>query len=173
MSTLKLGYICYYVWLNQSKKLGGKQRGTHPMHGLIAVGQRLNETIILCETLFTWSILQEWPSKNMAQWSIIKNALTWRANKRNYIVCKKRPKLFWKSFKAKGDLTLPFTLQEALDYYTNFRPHDKVSITILFQTLSFYMFLPKGNMGHHERFSKSQGMRYSWATTWASKIGCK
>ena len=44
---------------------------------------------------------------------------------------------------------------------------------ILFQTLNLPLFLQKGRMGHYERFSESQGIRYSWAKTWVSTISYK
>ena len=35
-----------------------------------------------------------------------------------YLLLQNDPKLFWKGFEEKDDSTLPFTPQEAMDYYT-------------------------------------------------------
>ena len=44
---------------------------------------------------------------------------------------------------------------------------------ILSKHLISKSFCKHGTMGQYETFSKSQGMRYLWVKTWASKMGCK
>jgi hypothetical protein len=80
---------------------------------------------------------------------------------KDYLLLMSDPKLFWKSFEEKDESTLPITPQKAIDTTQKYTPCDKVSMIILSQTLNFQMFLHKGNMGHYERSSKPQGMRYS------------
>ena len=61
----------------------------------------------------------------------------------------------WKNFEEKYVLTLSFTPQEAIDYYTKLYASRQSNINHFDPTFNFKVFYNRGIMGPYERFSKS------------------
>lgn len=98
-----------------------------------------------------------------------------RHKKRSYLEYKQKDLhlLLEQNVEEEGDSTLPFTPQEAIDYCTKSYTFGQTNNAHLFQTFNFKMFLQRKIMGHYERLSNSQGMRYSWAEMWVFLMGYK
>lgn len=80
-----------------------------------------------------------------------------RKQKELCLPLKSDPKLFWKSFGKKDDLTLSFVPQEVVDYCHKIIQHmTKYHLSFCSNILLPNVF-PKGNTGSYGRISKSQG----------------